>query len=136
MRPAGGREWVTFAGPAAAVSSPATARPAPAATRESRSCPPAAAAASRPASVSSSGARQAGRPARTVNSSRTAGPPATRTTSATSTIRRVPSAARSWRTTRSMASAIWSRIAASGRPTSAIKASVSSRRNASAALPA
>ena len=39
------------------------------------------AAASRPASVSPSGARQDGRPARTVNSSRTAGPPATRTTS-------------------------------------------------------
>ena len=93
-------------------------------------------AARRPASVSPSGARQAGRPARTVNSSRTAGPPATRTTSPTSTIRRTPSAPRSWRTTRSIASAIWSRIAASGSPTSAISASVSSRRSASAPLPA
>ena len=47
-----------------------------------------------------------------------------------------PSAPRAWQTTRSTASATCSRIAASGRPTPAISASVSSRRSASAALPA
>ena len=90
----------------------------------------------RSASSSLSAARQRGRPARQPNSSRVAGPPATRTTSATATTRRVPSGSRAWWTTRSIASATCSRIAACGSPTPAISASVSRRRSASSGEPA
>ena len=83
-----------------------------------------------------SAARKRPRPSRQAYSSRAAAPPATRTTSATSTTRRVPSAPRAWQTTRSKASATCSRSAACGRPRPAISASVSMRRRASAALPA
>jgi hypothetical protein len=85
--------------------------------------------------ASPSGARQVGRPSERVDLPRrgAAGHPHDLGDAVT---RRLPSAARAWQTTRSIASATCSRMAACGRPTSAISASVSSRRSASAALPA
>ena len=65
------------------------------------------------------------------NSSRVPAPPATRTTSATEVTAREPSRRRAWCTTRSTALATCSRTAACGSATSAISASVSSRRSAS-----